>query len=157
MYTKIDSHNVIFRRTDASDEAFKALVAKLDAYLTIRNGESDAFFSQFNIIEELKTVLVGYHNKTPICCGAIKVYDKTTMEIKRMFVLSSYRRNGLAKLTLKALEEWTKELGYTRCILETGTMLPEAIQLYQKERYKRIPNYDQYIGIETSRCFEKIV
>ena len=33
---------------------------------------------------------------------------------------------------LTELETWAKELGNTRCVLETGTMLPEAIRFYEK-------------------------
>jgi len=47
------------------------------------------------------------------------------------------------------------ELGYEKCILETGKKQPEAIALYKKNGYKLIPNYGQYAEVENSVCFEK--
>ena len=58
-------------------------------------------------------------------------------------------------MILHELETWAKELGYEKCYLETGIKMPEAIKLYEKSGYSLIPNYGQYIGVETSRCFEK--
>ena len=34
---------------------------------------------------------------------------------------------------------------------------PETIVLYKKNGYNIIPNYGQYIGVENSVCFEKII
>jgi putative acetyltransferase len=56
---------------------------------------------------------------------------------------------------LKALEDWAKELGYHKCILETGKRQPDAIALYQKNGYSIMPNYGQYQGVTNSVCFEK--
>lgn len=147
--------NLITKRTHVQDADFVALVSKLDAFLTIRNGESDEFFSQFNGLEELAYAIVLYDEKTPIGCGALKQYDKTTVEIKRMYIAEDHQGKRLGKIILSVLETWARELGNTRCILETGTMLPEAIRFYEKNNYQRIPNYDQYIGVAESVCFEK--
>jgi putative acetyltransferase len=40
---------------------------------------------------------------------------------------------------------------------ETGKRQPEAIALYEKQGYQRISNYGQYIGVENSVCFEKVL
>jgi hypothetical protein len=53
------------------------------------------------------------------------------------------------------LEIWSGELSYSRCVLETGKKQPEAIALYQKSAYRKIPNYGQYADVENSVCFEK--
>ena len=34
---------------------------------------------------------------------------------------------------------------------------PEAIALYRKNGYSQIPNYGQYIGMDNSICFEKVI
>ncbi len=143
------------KRTNSSDPDFINLVKELDAFLTIRNGESDDFFSQFNGIENLAHVIVIYSENEPIGCGAIKQYDGETVEVKRMYVQEKYQGKNLGVVILNALEIWATELGNARCILETGTMLPEAIRFYEKNSYQRIPNYDQYIGVAESVCFEK--
>jgi putative acetyltransferase len=100
-------------------------------------------------------VVIAYDGNVPVGCGAIKEYATGTMEVKRMYVLPEQRGKGIASLVLKELEEWTKGLGYTRCILETGYKQPEAIQLYKKNAYIVILNYGQYAGVESSICFER--
>jgi GNAT superfamily N-acetyltransferase len=53
------------------------------------------------------------------------------------------------------LENWAKELGYKKCILESGIRYIEAVKFYQKKGFQRIENYEQYKGKENSICFEK--
>lgn len=142
-------------RTDATNMHFRHLVAELDAELSVRNGESNAFYMQFNKLDGIHHAVVLYQNNMPVACGAIKHYDEKAMEVKRMFVLPAYRGRGLAQEVLMELETWAAELNYSACILETGLMQPEAIALYKKCNYSIIPNYGQYIGDEKSVCFRK--
>ena len=74
-----------------------------------------------------------------------------------MFTAPNLRGQGIASVVLTELEKWASELGYPRCILETGIKQPEAIALYKKNNYSSIPNYGQYEHVETSICFEKIL
>lgn len=148
------------KRTNSDDLDFQKLVVELDKDLAIRDGEDHSFFAQFNKIASIKYVVVAYQNSEAVGCGAIKEYesdinDLKIMEIKRMFVPLEKRGNGIASLVLKELEKWAKELGYKKCILETGLKQPEAIALYKKNNYIQIPNYGQYAGVENSVCFEK--
>jgi len=142
-------------RTDSSDEDFISLVKLLDADLAQRDGKDHSFYAQFNKIDKIKYVIVAYADNTPISCGAIKEFDATSMEVKRMYTLPQFRGKGIATMVLGELEKWAAELSYAKCILETGKRQPEAIQLYRRKGYSSIPNYGQYIGIENSVCFEK--
>jgi ribosomal-protein-alanine N-acetyltransferase len=142
-------------RTDSQHPDFIKLVSELDADLAIRDGDEHAFYAQYNHVARIKHVLVAYHKGIAVGCGAIKELDDSTMEVKRMYVLPAFRGKGIASLLLAGLEGWAKELGYSRCVLETGIRQPEAIGLYKKKHYISIPNYGQYIGIENSVCFEK--
>jgi GNAT superfamily N-acetyltransferase len=58
-------------------------------------------------------------------------------------------------MILDELERWAKEFDSTKCILETGKKLPEAIRLYEKKGYARISNYGQYDCLGGSICFAK--
>lgn len=151
------SENLIIQRSTSENPDFQKLISELDAYLAIRNGEENDFFAQFNKIDLLKNVVVIYQNEIPVGCGAIKEYEPDAMEVKRMFVPQEFRGKGIAKLILKELENWAKELGYKRCILETGEDMKDAVGLYQKSQYNIIPNYGQYKDVETSICFEKML
>ena len=142
-------------RTDSEDSDFIKLVAELDGDLAFRDGEEHGFYAQFNKIDNIKYVVVAYDDDTPIACGAIKQYAPDAMEVKRMYTLPERRGEGTATKILNALESWALELGYEKCMLETGKRQPEAIQLYKKNGYEVIPNFGQYIGVENSVCFEK--
>lgn len=144
-------------RTEATHPDFIHLVALLDDDLAHRDGEEHDFYHQFNSIESLKYCMLIYENDIPVGCGAIKAFDSKTMEVKRMYVPPQKRGKGIASAILKGLEVWAKELGYKRCVLETGIRQPEAIALYKKNGYQRIPNYGQYLGIANSVCFENVL
>lgn len=145
-----------YRRTDSGNADFRSLVALLDKYLSIINGEKDSFFAAFNTIDALHNVIVAYNeHKQTIGCGAIKPYSDGTGEIKRMFVLDGYRGQGIAQGILIALETWASELGLEACILETSKSMIPAVCLYEKCGYTVIPNYGQYRDIETSVCMQK--
>jgi len=144
-----------FERTDSENKDLLELVKALDADLAIRDGEDRVFYNQFNKLDLIKNVIIAYQKETPAGCGAIKEYSADTMEVKRMYTPPQFRSRGIASLVLAELEKCALELGYTKCILETGKRQPEAIALYKKNGYTIIPNYGQYIGIENSVCFLK--
>jgi len=144
-------------RTDSSNNDFITLVKLLDADLAQRDGKDHSFYAQFNKIDKIKHVIIAYSTDQPISCGAIKEFNSTSMEVKRMYTLPEYRGQGIATLVLRELEKWAAELSYMKCVLETGKRQPEAIDLYKKNGYKIIPNYGQYVGVENSLCFEKSV
>jgi GNAT superfamily N-acetyltransferase len=56
---------------------------------------------------------------------------------------------------LAALESWARELGFSQTVLETGSRQTEAVAMYDRNGYSRIPNYGQYIGVTNSICFAK--
>lgn len=148
---------ITIKRTNSDDSDFQLLVTELDKELAIRDGEEHSFYAQFNKIDAIKHVVVAYDNDVAVGCGAIKIFDENSMEVKRMFVPLEGRGKGIASIVLLELQKWTLELGYKKCVLETGYNQPEAIRLYEKNGYGKIPNYGQYIGIENSICFEKVV
>jgi len=142
-------------RTSSVNYDFLELVKLLDAELAIIDREDHSFYSQFNRIDKIRYVVVAYENEKAAGCGAIKEYNPETMEIKRMYVTPGRRKRGIASGILSELEKWAGELGYSKCILETGKRQPDAIGLYKKNGYKLIPNWGQYAGVENSVCFEK--
>lgn len=142
-------------RTDSKNKDFIELVKQLDAFLAITDGDDHDFYNQYNGLDNIKYVIVGYIDSIPVACGAIKQFDAKTMEIKRMFTSEKSRGKGMASKVLAELEKWALELSFERCILETGIRQVEAVHLYKKNKYKLMENYGQYAGIEESLCFEK--
>ena len=146
-----------FSRTDSRHEDYQTLVALLDADLKIRDGADHAFFAQYNKSDDIKNVILCYHKNEVVGCGAFKLFASGSVEIKRMFVKPVYRGRGIASQILKELEMWAQEFNFTECVLETGQKQPEAIALYLKSGYHRIPNYGQYVNVLTSVCMKKMI
>lgn len=144
-------------RTDSAHPDFRALVRLLDEDLAVRDGAEHGFYAQFNKIDAIRHVVLAYLAGEAVGCGAFKPFDADSVEIKRMYVRSAHRGRGVAQAVLTELETWARELGYAGCVLETGLKQPEAIRLYQKSGYQRIPNYGQYIGVDNSVCMQKTV
>ena len=142
-------------RTDSSNPDFKALCHQLDKELNKRYGTAQSKYDRHNVIEENRTVMVGYLHDIPVASGCFKEVGHNTIEIKRMFVTPAQRRRGFSGLILSALEKWAKELGFSIVRLETGRSQPEAIGLYEKAGYVVTENYGPYIGIENSICMKK--
>lgn len=147
----------ILVRTNSDNKDFQDLVVELDKDLAKKNGETNDFFAQFNKIDLMSNVVVALNDNLAVGCGAMKEYDKSTMEIKRMYVPIEMRGKGVAVAVLNELENWARELGYKRCVLETGDKMLEAVGLYKKSDYKIIKNYGQYENVASSICFEKVL
>lgn len=143
------------KRTNSDNQDFKLLTQQLDEELDIIDKSAHEVCMPFNSIQTIKYVLVAYRNGIAVGCGAIREYEDHTIEIKRMFVVTAERGNGIASVLLKELENWSKELNYSTVILETGAKMSVAINLYQKHGFTKIPNYGQYERIESSLCFSK--
>jgi len=146
---------IIFKKTDATNKDFHQLIKELDQGLLDNYQEAQSYYDQFNKLDDIKHVIVSYDGDKAIACGSIKRFDEERMEVKRMYVSPKERGRGLGTSVLLELENWAKSLGYKKCILETGTLQVEAIALYKKKGYTVVDNYGQYIGMETSICFEK--
>lgn len=141
-------------RTNSENQDFIQLVKMLDEYLAYVDGDDHAFYDQFNKIDALQHCIVIFEDENPVGCGAIKPYDKTSAELKRMFVIPEFRGKGYASKIVSELERWAKEMGFKKVILETGINQLDAIRLYEKT-YERMENYGQYNGVQNSLCFIK--
>lgn len=148
---------MMFVKTDNTNRAFVELISQLDAELNQRYGSMQTEYDKHNQIDSIDSVIVGYIDDQPVACGSFKKVDTNCVEIKRMYVQKNHRRKGLSTRILQALETLAAESGYSKVLLETGKGQPEAIALYQKCGYTRIPNYGPYINIDNSVCMEKSI
>lgn len=142
-------------RTDSAHPDFRMLVRSLDAYLAEKDGDEHAFYDQYNQLDNIRNVIVAYLDKEPVACGAIREISPRVTEVKRMYTRPAFRGRGYAAVVLGELEKWARELGFKKCVLETGLRQTEAVRFYGHNGYRRIPNYGPYAGVENSLCFEK--
>jgi GNAT superfamily N-acetyltransferase len=108
---------------------------------------------------------VGHLCGEPVACGGWRARDRDAdpalrdgdAELKRMFVLVTYRGQGYARAVLAELERTAAAAGRRRMVLETGTRQPEAIALYTSAGYVPMDNFGVYRDAPNSRCFARNV
>ncbi len=147
--------DIILIRTDSSDERFGELIKELTAFLSILNGEMDAFYAPHNSVDLIRNVVVALQNDIPVGCGAFKAIDPKHVEIKRMYVHPDQRGKGVGRMVLAELEAWATELDFQSARLETSKRLETAVNLYQTSGYQVTPNFPPYEGVDDSVCMRK--
>jgi putative acetyltransferase len=110
-----------------------------------------------DVIDPNFTFVIARIDGSAVGCGALRRLEPGIGEIKRMFVLPHFRRCGIARRILEALESVARELRYTSVWLETGIGQPEAIGLYKSAGYHEIAGFGEYAGNPFSVCFEKLL
>jgi putative acetyltransferase len=92
----------------------------------------------------------------PVGCGALRLLDAETAELKRMYVSPGERGNGIGRRLVAALEAEARALGVRRLVLETGLRQTAALALYRATGFQPIPLYGEYcLSPETSVCMGK--
>jgi putative acetyltransferase len=99
--------------------------------------------------------VIAWQSDQAVGCGAVRPLEPGIAEVKRMYVAPASRRLGIARRILAELETQARSLGYTRLHLETGTLQPEAIRLYEQAGYERIVCFGNYAQDPLSVCFGK--
>jgi putative acetyltransferase len=87
----------------------------------------------------------------------LRRYEPGVGELKRMYVIPSYRGRGIGRAVLDGLETRARELGYHRLVLETWVRQPDAMALYTSAGYTQLEPYGFYRTLPLSRCFEKLL
>jgi GNAT superfamily N-acetyltransferase len=136
----------------------RRLITALDAHLASRYEPEQRFgpnLKPAQLAAGLGTFLVARVDGRAVGCGAVRLLDPATVEVKRMYVEPEHRGRGVAKEILTHLEAAGRELGARRSVLETGIHQDEAIGLYRRAGYTEVDCWGEYASSPTSVCFEK--
>ena len=76
--------------------------------------------------------LIAFAEQKPVGCVALKKWNTTACEMKRMFVLPAHRGFGLGKLLADAAIQQATKLGYNEILLDTNREMATAVGLYRK-------------------------
>ena len=156
----VDSDAVI-DRADLDADASRTLIAALNAELSTMYSEPGA--NHFGLKPEEVSgkrgafLIVSLGNE-PVGCGAVRLIDADTGELKRMYMAPIARGKGLGRRLVAALEAGARALGAKRLVLETGIRQQAALALYRGAGFQEIPLYGEYcLSPDTSVCLGKVL
>ena len=133
-----------------------ALITELDASVVhLYPARSRHGYSVDKLLAENVPFFIVRANGTPAACAGIKLVGSEFGEIKRMYVRPAFRRQGFATRLLDHLGAFAATHGIDTLRLETGIHQHEAIVLYERYGFYRIPPFPPYFDDPVSLCYEK--
>ena len=107
------------------------------------------------LIAEAVAFFLVRSNGMPAGCGGIKLVGTAYGELKRMYVRPQCRGFGFGKLMIAHLAAYARDQGVLLLRLETGIHQREAIGLYERMGFQRIPPFGAYKEDPLSLFYEK--
>ncbi len=86
-------------------------------------------------------IYIATHNSNTAGCVALCRLDKTSCEMKRLYVRPQYRGKGIGESLAKQVIKDAKSLGYGIMYLDTLTSLKYAVKLYKKLGFNETKPY----------------
>lgn len=141
--------SVTLRPVGYADPVAQHLIEEVQQEYVVRYGGRDAAVvdpAEFSPPQGL--FLVAEVDGVPAGCGGWRVHERraegSAVELKRMYVVPAFRRRGLAALLLSELERTAADAGHRQLLLNSGDRQPEALALYERAGYARVPGYGVY-------------
>lgn len=151
--------SITFARAAPTDAASVSLITALNAELSGAYSEAGANHFRLDpdeVADGRGAFFVARCAGEPVGCGAVRLLDAETAELKRMYVAPSTRGSGVGRRLLAALEQEARALGARRLVLETGIRQAAALALYRAAGFAPIPLYGEYLlSPATSVCLGK--
>lgn len=120
---------------------FREYASWLSVDLSFQRFEEELLALPDNYAAPMGALFMAKVDGHPAGCVAVRRFDNTTCEMKRLFVRDAYKGRGIGKqLAAKAVEAG-KALGYHRMLLDTLAHMRPAIDLYTSLGFQPIAAY----------------
>ena len=144
-HTLRNGGHATFRALHYDDDLAQDLVAQVQQeYVQRYGGPDEAVVDPAEFLPPEGLFLVAEVDGVPAGCGAWRAVGPDVAEIKRVYVASDFRRRGLARLVVSALERSAAGAGHRSVVLNTGNRQPEALALYASLGYQPVAGYGVY-------------
>ncbi|WLQ62347.1 GNAT family N-acetyltransferase [Streptomyces glycanivorans] len=108
---------------------------------------------------EIAVTWLAYEGAAPLATASLRLLRhrdaEDLYEVKRVYVHDEHRGRGLAVAALDSVENSARALGVSRLSLQTGKLQPEAMGLYERQGWHRIPCYPPYDADSFGVCYGK--
>ncbi len=153
----MDPTIVMARAEDPQDvgavgELFLDYAAFLDFDLGFQNFDNELRSLPGDYAPPFGCLLLLRYNGEPAGCGALRRFNRTTCEMKRLYVKPGFRGQGYGRKLAEELIRRAKEMGYSRMVLDTIRSMHMAIWLYTSLGFTEILPY-RYNPVPGARFF----
>ena len=136
------------RRESLDSPAAQALIRALDDELTAMYPEEGTVnhfrLDPREVAPGRGAFFVAYRMGRAVACGALRLLDPRTAEIKRMYVEPGARGGGVGRRMLEVLEAEALALGARVLMLETGVRQEAAVALYRRAGFQATGAFGEY-------------
>ena len=114
-------------------------------------------------IESLRTPSITFWTawmEGSLCgCGALKELDLLTGEVKSMRTRATFLRRGVGQAILDEIVRSSRQRGYSRLLLETGTgpAFEPAHALYRRNGFEWSGSFGEYIATDFNVFMAKVL
>lgn len=134
-------------------ELFKEYADQIDTDLSFQNFDEEMENIEHQYSKPWGTLYLIRQKEQLVGCFAIRKFESTICELKRMYLRTSVRGAGLGKAMLLKSIEAARSMQYQKMRLDTLPSMKPAIELYQKVGFYEIDPY-RFNPITGSRFFE---
>lgn len=149
---------ITITREQPDSAVARTLISELEAILDpLYPSESRHGYSIERLVRDEVPFFVTRYQGQAAGCGGIEFAGSAYGELKRMYVRPQFRGLGLGKAILEHLHDFARAHGVGLLRLETGIYQQEAIRLYERSGFRRIPPFGPYKEDPLSIFYEKMV
>ncbi len=107
----------------------------------------------------IETTLLTLDGEVPVATAAVRrsIESETEWDVKRVFVIESYRGRGISRALMVELEQYARAHGATTMVLQTGNLQEAAIGLYTSLGYEPCKSYPPYGFYPGELTFRKVL
>ncbi|MDW3190833.1 MAG: GNAT family N-acetyltransferase [Cytophagales bacterium] len=134
-------------------DLFKEYADQIETDLSFQNFDEEMENIEHQYSKPWGTLYLIYQKEALAGCFAIRKFESTICELKRMYLRTSARGSGLGKTMLLEAIEAAKSMQYQKMRLDTLPTMKPAIELYQKVGFYEIDPY-RFNPIPDSKFFE---
>lgn len=133
---------------EVTNEIVLRLFSEHDDYMIDFLGKDKWCYTRYSENENIEIVWVIYTGNLPIGCMSFRKKSDGIGELKRLYIQSDYRGNGISKKLLETAELYAKKQGCNTLFLDTRITLEPAVSIYQSFGFHIVYQQDLYIQME---------
>ena len=131
-----------------TDQDVLHLFSLHDDYMISFLGDDKWCYTRYSENENIESVWMAYFDDVPIGCIAYRKKSNGVGELKRLFIRSEYRGNGISKNLLDTVECYAKEQRCHTLFLDTRITLEPAVSIYRNFGFSIVFQQGLYIQME---------